>query len=55
MNEMYEKNEILENPVFESYWLSHAKPDTEFEWLKEQKPDFQEDFGRDREIEKSAR
>ena len=51
---MNEQKDILENPVFESYWLSHANPDRVFAWLREQKPDFQEGFGfvRDQEIEK---
>ena len=29
------ENNILENPVFESYWLSHANADSVFQWLKE--------------------
>lgn len=32
------ENNILENPVFESYWLSHANADSVFQWLKEQQP-----------------
>ena len=47
-----EKDKILENPVFESYWLSHANPDTVFEWLREQKPYFDFFGGRHEEIEK---
>lgn len=35
-----EKDKILENPVFESYRLSHANADTVFEWLRKQKPVF---------------
>ena len=49
---MNEKNEILENPDFESYWLSHANADTVFEWLREQKPYFDFLGGRADEIEK---
>ena len=49
---MNEQKEILENPVFESYWLSHANPDTVFEWLREQKPYFDFLGGRADEIEK---
>ena len=37
--------------MFESYWLSHANPDTVFEWLREQKPYFDFLGGRADEIE----
>ena len=33
-----EKDNILGNPVFESYWLAHANADTVLGWLKERKP-----------------
>ena len=48
---MNEQKDILENSVFESYWLSHANPDTVFEWLREQKPYFDFLGGRADEIE----
>ena len=47
-----DKDNILENPVFESYWLSHANPDTVFEWLREKKPYFNILGGKSDEIEK---
>ncbi len=35
---MNEQKDILENPEFESYWLSHANAEAVLEWLKERKP-----------------
>lgn len=46
-----EKDNILGNPVFESYWLSHANAEAVFEWLKEQKPYFGSIGGKSDEIE----
>ena len=34
------ENNLLENPIFESYWLSHANADTIFQWLKKQQPGY---------------
>ena len=48
---MNEKKDILEQPVFESYWLSHANPDAVFEWLREQKPYFDFIGGKGDDIE----
>ena len=44
------KDELLENAVFESYWLTHANADSVFEWLKKRK---RRDSDRDEIIEKT--
>lgn len=44
------KDEVLENSEFETYWLTHACADSVFEWLKKRK---RRDSDRDEIIEKT--